>query len=130
MLAVVVYVVVYVLVYVLVYNALLAMSRDDQRDWLFRLAVSSVAMCVPFVAVLWLPLKERRAHALGTGGKVDSASRCFRWGWLPSRRAMGSRGCGKRTTWPCATSLLRLLTQRIFPASANGSKSIAGTWWC
>ena len=51
--------------YVLVYNALLAISSNHQADWLFRLSLSAAAMCIPFVVVLCLALKHRRAGALG-----------------------------------------------------------------
>ncbi len=49
--------------YSLVYTTLTRASTDREKDWLFRLAVSTVAMTLPFfatVALAWVAWRQRR----------------------------------------------------------------------
>ena len=50
--------------YALVYATLTAASADREKDWLFRLSLSTLAMTVPFLVTLGLAIKDRRQHAL------------------------------------------------------------------
>ncbi len=48
--------------YSLVYTTLTRASTDREKDWLFRLAVSTVAMTLPFfatVALAWVAWRQR-----------------------------------------------------------------------
>ena len=56
--------------YVLVYGTLTRYSADLEKDWLFRLSVSALAMTVPFLATLALAIKDHGRHALSLAGKV------------------------------------------------------------
>ena len=56
--------------YVLVYGTLTRYSADLEKDWLFRLSVSTLAMTVPFFVTLALAIKDHGRHALSLAGKV------------------------------------------------------------
>jgi peroxiredoxin len=58
-----------IILYLLVYNTLRALSRDLEKDWLFRLSMSALALAVPFVFTLFLAIKEKRRGALSFSGK-------------------------------------------------------------
>ena len=58
------------LLHVLVYGTLTRFSADREKDWLFRLSLSTLAMTVPFFVTLALALKDRREHTLTLSGKV------------------------------------------------------------
>jgi thiol-disulfide isomerase/thioredoxin len=47
--------------YAIVYSALTSASSDREHDWLFRLAVSTLAMTVPFIVTVILLLRNGRA---------------------------------------------------------------------
>lgn len=59
-----------IFLYVLVYSTLTRLSADLEKDWLFRLGLSALAMAVPFVVILALAIKERRRHPLSLSGKI------------------------------------------------------------
>jgi peroxiredoxin len=59
-----------VVFYVLVYGTLTRYSADLEKDWLFRLSLSTLAMTVPFLLALVLALKDQRRQALTLSGKV------------------------------------------------------------
>lgn len=56
--------------YALVYTILTRSSADLEKDWLFRLSLSTVAMTVPFLVTLALAINERRRHVLSLSAKV------------------------------------------------------------
>jgi thiol-disulfide isomerase/thioredoxin len=56
--------------YALVYAVLTSLSADHEKDWLFRLSLSTVAITVPFLVTLALAIKDHRQHALSLSGKV------------------------------------------------------------
>jgi len=58
------------LLYQIVYEALTARSMDLEKDWLFRLSVSTLAMLVPPVVTLFLALRTSQSGGLGALGKV------------------------------------------------------------
>ena len=56
--------------YALVYATLKQLSSDLERDWLLRLSLSAAAMTLPFLATLFLVIKDHRRHALLLPGKI------------------------------------------------------------
>ena len=53
-----------ILSYTLVYSTLTSRSADLEKDWLFRLSLSTLAMAVPFLVTLALTIKDSRRNAL------------------------------------------------------------------
>ncbi len=74
-----------VLLYVVVYGVLTRNSTDLEKDWLFRLSLSTLAMTVPFLVTLALAMKDRRRHTFSMGGKVGLAIAVLSLGlaWKP-----------------------------------------------
>ena len=56
--------------YVLVYTTLTRLSTHLEKDWLFRLSLSTLAMAVPFLVTFVLAINERRRHALFLSAKI------------------------------------------------------------
>ena len=56
--------------YMLVYGTLTQFSSNRDKDWLFRLSVSTFGMTLPFLLTLALALKDHRRHAFLLSGKV------------------------------------------------------------
>jgi thiol-disulfide isomerase/thioredoxin len=73
------------LLYVLVYGALTSFSSDREKDWLFRLSVSTLMVTVPFLVTLALAIKDRRRDALSLSGKIGLALATLSLGlaWQP-----------------------------------------------
>ncbi len=59
-----------VILHILVYGTLTRFSPDLEKDWLFRLAVSTLAMTIPFFFTLRLAVKEGRQHPLTVSTKA------------------------------------------------------------
>ena len=59
--------------YSLVYSTLTRVSADREKDWLFRLTLSTLAMTLPFLFTLALAIKDRRLHVLRLSGKIGLA---------------------------------------------------------
>ncbi len=58
------------ILYVLVYGTLTRSSSDLEKDWLFRLSASTLAMIVPFLITLALAIGDRRSGVLSLSGKI------------------------------------------------------------
>lgn len=58
--------------YALVYGALTARSADVEKDWLFRLSISTAAMLVPSLLTLLLAARAARKRILGVSGKIGA----------------------------------------------------------
>lgn len=58
---------------VLVNGILMKLSINPEKDWRFRLSVSTVVMAVPFIVTLVLAIKERCRAALSLSGKIGMA---------------------------------------------------------
>jgi peroxiredoxin len=56
--------------YTLVYVTLTRASADRDKDWLFRLSLSTLAMTVPFLVTLVLAEKDRRRQTLSLSGRA------------------------------------------------------------
>lgn len=61
-----------VFLYVVVYSILTQVSADREKDWLLRLALSTFAMILPFLATLALVAKEPR-NSLSLSAKIGFA---------------------------------------------------------
>ncbi|HYL61643.1 MAG TPA: redoxin domain-containing protein [Candidatus Methylomirabilis sp.] len=71
--------------YVLVYTMLTRSSPDLDKDWLFRLSLSTIAMTVPFLVTLALAINDRRRRTLSRSAKVGLAIAILSLGlaWKP-----------------------------------------------
>ena len=58
------------ILYALVYGTLTRYSADLEKDWLFRLSLSTIAMTIPFFATIALAMKARRTGAFSLSAKV------------------------------------------------------------
>ncbi len=76
-----------IILYALVYGTLTSRSTDLEKDWLFRLSLSTLAMAVPFLITAVLLLKDRRRHALSLSAKIGFALAVLSLGlaWKPVR---------------------------------------------
>lgn len=74
----------------LVYGTLTKASVDRDKDFLFRLSVTTLAMVVPFAATVALAWGDRRRHALTISGKIGLALAVLSLApaWLPIRGAI------------------------------------------
>lgn len=59
-----------ILLSVLVNDVLMRWSADHEKDWLFRLSMSTVVMVAPFAITLVLAMKDRRSSGLLLSGKI------------------------------------------------------------
>ena len=74
-----------VILYVLVYSVLTRFSTDLEKDWLFRLSLSTLVMAVPFLITLTFAVKDRSRNALQMSGKIGLAIAILSLGlaWKP-----------------------------------------------
>lgn len=56
--------------YVLVYNILSDLSSNLEKDWVFRLTASALAMTIPFFVMLALTIRAGRQGALSLSAKI------------------------------------------------------------
>jgi peroxiredoxin len=82
-----------VIAYSLVYAFLTRRSPDPEKDWLFRLSVSSLSMTLPFLVTLWSAVSDWRKQALSVSGKVGFCIALLSLGLLAKPLADG------RTRW-------------------------------
>jgi cytochrome c biogenesis protein CcmG, thiol:disulfide interchange protein DsbE len=59
-----------VILYAVVYGTLTRYSADLEKDWLFRLSLSTIAMTIPFFATITLARNARRTGAFSTSAKI------------------------------------------------------------
>ena len=73
------------ILYALVYGTLTRFSNDLEKDWLFRLSASTLAMTVPFLITVALAIGDRRRGALSLSGKIGLALATLSLGlaWKP-----------------------------------------------
>jgi peroxiredoxin len=74
-----------VVLYVLVYSVLTRFSTDLEKDWIFRLSLSTLVMAVPFLITFTFAVKDRGRNALQTSGKIGLAIAILSLGlaWKP-----------------------------------------------
>jgi thiol-disulfide isomerase/thioredoxin len=58
------------ILYALVYGTLTRYSADLEKDWLFRLSLSTIVMTIPFLATIALAMKARRMGAFSLSAKI------------------------------------------------------------
>jgi thiol-disulfide isomerase/thioredoxin len=59
-----------VMLYAFVYGILTRFSHDLEKDWLFRLSASTLAMTIPFLCTVALANADRRSRTLSQSGKI------------------------------------------------------------
>ena len=64
-----------VILYALVYGVLTRFSHDLEKDWLFRLSASTLAMTIPFLFTAALAIADRRSQYAVTIWKNRTRSR-------------------------------------------------------
>jgi thiol-disulfide isomerase/thioredoxin len=71
--------------YALVYTTLTSRSADVEKDWLFRLSMSTLAMTLPFLVTLALAIKDGRPHLFSLSGNIGLAIAILSLGlaWKP-----------------------------------------------
>jgi thiol-disulfide isomerase/thioredoxin len=126
------------LLYVLVYATLTRFSADLEKDWLFRLSLSTLAMTVPFLVTLALAIEDRRRHALSLSGKVGLAIAILSLGltWNPVSdgitRSKQSRNLAMRDVAAPPFDTVDILgkTQRL--GDHKGDVVLVNIWatWC
>lgn len=58
------------ILYAVVYGTLTRYSANLEKDWLFRLSLSTIAMTIPLIATIVLAIRDRRAGAFSLSAKV------------------------------------------------------------
>jgi thiol-disulfide isomerase/thioredoxin len=124
--------------YALVYGTLTRASADREKDWLFRLSLSTLAMTVPFLVTLALVIRDRRRHALSLSGKIGLALAILSLGlaWNPLSdgitRSKQSRNLALRDVAAPPFDTLDLFgkTQRL--EDLKGKVVLVNIWatWC
>jgi peroxiredoxin len=124
--------------YVLVYATLTRFSADLEKDWLFRLSLSTLAMIVPFLVTLALAIEDSRGHVFSRSGKVGLAIAILSLGfaWKPVSdgilRSKQSRNLAMRDVAapPFNTPDLLGKTQRL--GDQKGKVVLVNIWatWC
>ena len=127
-----------ILLYVTVYGTLTRYSADLEKDWLFRLSVSTLGLTVPFLVTLALAIKDRRRQALFLSGKIGLAVAILSLGlaWQPVNgaitRSKQVRNMAMRDVAapPFDTQDLRGKTQRL--SDQQGKVVLVNIWatWC
>jgi len=126
------------LLYALVYGTLTSASADRNKDWLFRLSVSTLAMTVPFFVTLALATKEYRQHSLSVSGKIGLVVALFSLGlaWKPVSdgitRSKQSRNLTMRHVAAPPFDTLDLLGQTQRLTDQKGKVVLVNLWatWC
>ncbi|MFZ0284176.1 MAG: TlpA disulfide reductase family protein [Terriglobales bacterium] len=124
--------------YALVYATLTWASADHEKDWLFRLSLSTVAMTVPFLITLALAIRDHRQHTLLRSGRVGLAIAILSLGlvWKPVddgiTRSKQERNMAMREVQAPLfdTPDLQGKTQRL--ADQKGEVVLVNIWatWC
>ena len=126
------------LLYVLVYTTLTAFSADHEKDWLFRLSLSALAMIVPFLVTLALALKDRRQHMLSLSAKAGVAIAILSLGlaWKPVSdgitRSKQSRNLALRDVAAPAFDTVDVFGERQRLEDHKGEVVLVSLWatWC
>lgn len=124
--------------YSVVYAILLRLSSDHQKDWRFRLTLSTLAMTVPFLVTLALAMKARSRQALSIASKAGIVIAVLSLGlaWKPVSdgitRSKQSRNLAMHDVAapPFDTTDILGKTQRL--ADHKGEVVLVNVWatWC
>jgi thiol-disulfide isomerase/thioredoxin len=124
--------------YAIVYGTLTRLSSDLEKDWLFRLALSTLAMTVPFLITLALVIKDRREHTLSLSSKAGLALAILSLGlaWKPVSdgitRSKQSRNLAMRDVAAPSFETLDLQGKMQRLADQKGKVVLVNIWatWC
>jgi peroxiredoxin len=74
-----------IFLYAVVYATLTGHSNDLEKDWLFRLSLSTIAMTVPFLVTLVFAVRDIRGQTFSLSGKIGLAIAILSLGlaWKP-----------------------------------------------
>jgi thiol-disulfide isomerase/thioredoxin len=61
------------ILYILAYDGLLLASSNIEKDWLFRLSISTAVMFVPFAIAMWLGIRQHKQKLLNRSGMIGLA---------------------------------------------------------
>jgi len=122
----------------LVYVTLTRASADRDKDFVFRLSLTTLAMVAPFAATLALALGDRRRHALTTSGRVGLALAVLSLAltWLPLRgvvaRTRQSRNLAQRDVTAPAFDTVDVLGKAHRLGDHAGKVVLLNVWatWC
>jgi len=127
-----------VILYVLVYSVLTRFSTDLEKDWLFRLSLSTLVMAVPFLITLTFAVTDRGRNTLHKSGKIGLAIAILSLGlaWKPVSdgiaRSKQSRNMAMRDVPapPFETLDLSGKTERL--GDHQGQVVLVNIWatWC
>jgi peroxiredoxin len=126
------------ILHVLVYGVLTRYSSDREKDWQFRLAVSTVAMLLPFVLTALLAWKDLRAQRFSRSGKIGLAVAVLSLGlaWHPIHegiaRARQIRNQAMRDVTAPAFDTLDIAGKPQRLADYYGDVVVVNIWatWC
>jgi peroxiredoxin len=124
--------------YALVYATLTWASADREKDWLFRLSLSTVAMTVPFLITLALTIRDHRRHTLTLSGRVGLVIAILSLGltWKPVddgiTRSKQERNMAMRDVQAPPFDTLDLLGKAQRLADQKGQVVLVNIWatWC
>jgi thiol-disulfide isomerase/thioredoxin len=124
--------------YVLVYSTLSRSSADLEKDWLFRLSLSTLAMTAPFLVTLALAINDRRRQILSRSAKIGLTIAVLSLGlaWKPVSdgitRSKQSRNMAMRDVAAPPFDTVDILgkTQRL--GEHKGEVVLVNIWatWC
>jgi peroxiredoxin len=124
------------ILYVLVYGTLTRYSSDREKDWQFRLTVSTMAMVLPFALTLFLAWRDRRAQRFSLSSKVGLAVLSLGLAWGPIHdgiaRARQIRNLAMRDVAAPAFDTLDIAGRPQRLADYYGDVVIVNVWatWC
>lgn len=124
--------------YAIVYATLTRFSANREKDWLFRLSLSTFAMAVPFLITIAFAGKDRRQHALSLSAKAGVAIAILSLGlaWKPVSdgitRSKQSRNQALRDVAAPAFDTLDVLGKRQRLEDHKGEVVLVSLWatWC
>jgi thiol-disulfide isomerase/thioredoxin len=124
--------------YALVYGTLTRFSTDLEKDWLFRLSLSTLAMAVPFLFTLALAIKDSRQHTFSLSGKLGLAIAILSLGlaWKPVSdgitRSKQSRNLALRDVAAPHFNTLDVLGKSQRLVDHKGEVVLVNIWatWC
>lgn len=127
-----------VVLYVLAYSTLTRFSADLEKDWLFRLSLSTLVMTLPFLITLTLAVKDRNRDALHMSGKIGLAIAILSLGlaWKPVSdgiaRSKQSRNLAMRDVPAPPFDTLDLLGKTERLEDHRGEVVLVNIWatWC
>jgi thiol-disulfide isomerase/thioredoxin len=124
--------------YALVYATLTQFSADLEKDWLFRLSLSTAAMTLPFLATIALAISDHRKGALSRSGKLGLAVAILSLGlaWKPVSdgvlRSKQTRNMAMRDVAAPAFDTVDILGNAERLRDQTGKVVLVNIWatWC